>query len=174
VIARSDKKDLLDKRFGRLTVIDDAENDKHGNTRCLCRCDCGKEVIIQTSKLLRSETVSCGCYRQEIATKHGLKGTRIYHIWTGMLYRCYNEKHPNYKNYGGRGITVCDEWKNDINIFNNWALANGYQDNLTIDRIDNNGNYEPKNCRWITQSENSRKGNKTWTTKMESQQFRAT
>lgn len=157
MISRSDKKDLLDKQYGRLTVIDYAENAKYGSTRWLCKCECGNEVVVQTNKLLSGETVSCGCYHREKVTKHGLEGTRIYHIWTGMIYRCYNEKHPRYKNYGGRGITVCDEWRDDIKAFQEWAEANGYQEELTIDRIDNNGNYEPDNCQWITLMENTKK-----------------
>ena len=121
----------------------------------LCKCDCGNEIVVYKDNLKRNHTTSCGCYKNEMRikshTKHGMEGSRIYKIWQGIKKRCYRKSFSKYNCYGGRGITVCNEWKNDFMSFYNWAMANGYKDNLSIDRIDVNGNYEPSNCRWATQ-----------------------
>lgn len=170
--------DLTGKRFNRLLVIKHigsqiVENNKKRRL-WLCKCDCGKLLALNTHRL--QQTKSCGCLKKEsnsiwgkksidniqhlgtiASTKHGLRNTRIYYIWHGIKQRCFYEKCPAFKRYGGRGITMCDEWKNDVKCFYEWAIANGYNDTLSIDRIDNNGNYEPNNCRWITKSENSKK-----------------
>ena len=147
---------LKGKRFGRLTVLEKSESEKRG-TYWLCKCDCGRTKIIKGNSLVDGKTISCGCLSREKIiknnTKHGMHKTRIYHIWSDMKSRCLSEKDNAYCYYGGRGITVCDEWKNENGFiaFKNWAYANGYSDDLSLDRIDVNGNYEPDNCRWVTQ-----------------------
>ena len=149
--------DLLGQRFGKLTVIARAENNKHNSAMWLCKCDCGTEKIIQGDCLLKGHTKSCGCLRASLlpilGLKHGLGKTRLHSIWLDMRRRCYKKNRKAYKDYGGRGITICDEWKDDFLSFYNWSINNGYEDNLTIDRIDVNSNYEPSNCRWITKRE---------------------
>lgn len=153
------KIDLTDKRFGRLTVINFSFN-KSRKSYWKCKCDCGNIKIVEEYKLKSGHTKSCGCLSKENlkklmknSIKHNLTDTRIYRTWQNMKNRCYNKKVKSYKNYGGRGIKVCEEWKNNFMSFYNWAINNGYKEDLTIDRINNNGNYEPNNCRWITKEE---------------------
>lgn len=121
---------------------------------------CGTEFKANTSAVARGKTRSCGCYGirriKETNTIHSCSGTRIYGIWNKMRYRILDTENPKYDIYGGRGITICEEWKNDVKSFYDWAMANGYSDDLSIDRIDNNGNYCPENCRWTTKSIQSR------------------
>jgi hypothetical protein len=155
--------DLTGQRFGRLTVI--GLNSKGHSKKWNCVCDCGNTTVVTTSHLLAGTTVSCGCKTHDDLinrdTKHGLSIThrRLCRIYYAMIGRCYDVTRHGYKNYGGRGIRVCCEWKESIASFVLWALAHGYNDNLSIDRIDSNGNYEPENCRWVTILEQSR--NKT-------------
>lgn len=147
--------DLTGKRFGKLTVIRRYGTDRYKRVIWLCRCDCGNETIAAGTPLKNGHKKSCGCYKYEATFIHGFanKGNRLYNIWDKMNYRCVNVNYHRYKDYGGRGIKVCNEWKNSFVIFRDWALSNGYADNLTLDRIDVNGNYEPSNCRWITNAE---------------------
>ena len=149
------KERYIGKRFGLLTVEGFAYKDEFGKHYFKCRCDCGNEKIISAYELGRKryKNQSCGCYKRKI---NGLYKSRIHRIHRGMISRCYCKNAPYYKWYGGIGISVCDDWKDNNNgflNFYNWAMQNGYSDNLTIDRIDNNRNYEPSNCRWITQEE---------------------
>ena len=154
--------DLKGEKFNRLTVIKRVENNKKA-TKWLCRCECGNIVEVQAGNLKNGHTKSCGCYfieaektrigRNNPYYKHGKTKTRLYGIWRGMKKRCYLSTHMHYKDYGGRGISICKNWLQDFINFYDWAMANGYKDNLTIDRINVNGNYEPNNCRWATWKE---------------------
>lgn len=162
--------ELTGQRFGRLVVLGLAEcpeHIKHKRKHWLCRCDCGNITIVSGGNIGR-ETVSCGCKRREPrAITHGCAShknyNRLYHIWTGIKFRCYNSKSKDFPHYGGRGIVMCEEWLHDFPAFQSWALTHGYSEKLTIDRIDVNGNYEPNNCRWATVAEQNR--NKTSTRK---------
>ena len=151
-------RDLSGKRFGRLLVVErDSINAGHGAT-WKCICDCGKEVVIRQDALTTGHATSCGCYRDsgEYKVRHGLTGTRIHRIWLAMKQRCKNPNFKQWKDYGGRGISVCKEWneKHGFDAFYEWAISNGYSDELEIDRIDNDGNYCPENCRWVTHKVN--------------------
>lgn len=161
--------DLTGKRFGKLVVIKKVEPtyDKSGRKYTVweCLCDCGNKTKVRTNNL-KGSTTSCGCYLKSVqgqqTLKHGYRKTRLYTCYNGMKQRCYNPNSIGYKNYGGRGIKVCDEWNkpDGLKEFAEWALKNGYQDNLTLERIDVNGNYEPDNCCWITkamQAKNTRR-----------------
>lgn len=149
--------DLTNQKFGRLTALHMVERNTSNKVQWLCKCDCGNFKKVTTGHLRSGHTNSCGCYNIESSItaniSHGGKGTRLYNIWCDMKKRCYNQKHRSYERYGGRDIKVCDEWLHDFSTFRDWSIVNGYADNLTIDRINNDGNYEPSNCRWTTQKE---------------------
>lgn len=151
------KVEMIGKKIGRLTIIKETnKRDKNGNIYYLCKCDCGKEKIIKGQSIRAGSTLSCGCLHKEKVTKNGNEkryGTRLYMIYRNMIQRCYNPNAKHYSRYGGRDIIICDEWLNDFDNFKEWAYNNGYFDNLTIDRINNDGNYEPSNCRWVTMQE---------------------
>lgn len=144
-------KDLTGQKFGHLLVIERTDLRQNRLVMWKCKCDCGNETIAQGQNLRNGHTRSCGC-RKATAPKHGETGKRLYRIWRNMKQRCFNPNAHNYKNYGGRGITVCEEWLL-FESFYKWAKATGYREDLTIDRINVNGNYEPSNCRWATMKE---------------------
>lgn len=163
------KLDLRGKRFGRLTILYEIEKRERKYVIWACCCDCGNIIKARSSHLKDGNIKSCGCFQREKARsvgfgnshayKHGLSNTRLYHVWVEMKQRCYNPNCNRYKYYGAKGIAICDEWLKNYLAFRFWAILNNYQKKLTIDRIRADGNYEPNNCQFITQSENSRKGN---------------
>lgn len=143
------KMNLMGRRFGKLTVVAEAPKNSSGKVRWLCRCDCGKERIVIGTFLTTGRITSCGCEKNA--------KQRLYQIWADMIARCNNPNIACWKYYGGKGVEVCAEWMKFAN-FKAWAETTGYSNDLTIDRIDSDGNYEPSNCRWITMYENYMRG----------------
>lgn len=146
------RNDITGKTFGKWTVKEYA-----GRGRYVCKCDCSTIKTIYAQTLVEGTSTNCGCLR----IKHGLEGTKVYRLWAHMKERCFYSKHKSFKHYGGRGITVCNEWL-DSATFIKWALSNGYKEGLTLERKDYNGNYEPSNCEFIPLIEqaNNRRSNR--------------
>lgn len=151
--------DLTGQRFGRLTVIKQGEYyiypaNGYRYVQWLCKCDCGNERTVRACTLRSGDTQSCGCIAKEILIKrnttHNKYHSRLHSIWSNMKNRCSNPNSKRYKDYGGRGITVCEEWKENFENFYSWAVQNGYEKELTLDRVDINKGYNQENCRWAT------------------------
>ena len=156
--------DLTGQKYNRLTVLEYAGRDKYNCTMWKCRCDCGNIKVVKGKYLRNGNTKSCGCLNIDrikernrvLKRTHGETKTKLFHVWAGIKTRCNNPNAIGYHIYGGRGIKMCKEWDSSFEAFRDWALANGFREELQIDRIDTNGNYEPSNCRWVTSKENNR------------------
>lgn len=151
--------DLSGQRFGRLVVTNRGRAGQ-GQSYWWCDCECGNRKEVAASSLKAGHARSCGCMNRDMTiarfTTHGETHTRLHGIWIGILSRCRNPNRASYEHYGARGITVCAEWESSYETFRDWALANGYADDLTIERIDVNGHYEPDNCTWIPHADQAK------------------
>ena len=144
--------DITGRRFRHLVAVERVGSNPKGHSLWLCKCDCGREVINLSNRLLTGNSGTCGC-----RNGHGMRYERIYRTWINMKQRCFNPTQKNYKYYGKKGISVCKEWVESFKIFYEWAMKSGYSENLTIDRIDSKKDYSPGNCQWLTINDNSRK-----------------
>lgn len=153
---------MIGRTYGRLTVLERSVNDKQGNAQWICKCECGKLKVVRGRSLRQGRVRSCGCLLAEsskermtaMLTKHSLSGSKLYRVYASMRERCENPSCKSFQNYGGRGIAVCDEWRMQRESFLHWAMQNGYEEGLQIDRINVNGDYCPENCRWVTPQQN--------------------
>lgn len=154
---KNPENNIIGKKFGKLTVTNKFRSSSVTSGRdYLCICECGNEKYVYRGKLTTGKTTSCGC---KVKNLEGKSNTKLYRTWWGIKERCYKEYHSSYKNYGAKGIKICDEWL-DFLTFYDWSINNGYNDTLTIERIDSTKDYSPNNCEWITLSENVARSNK--------------
>lgn len=172
-ISKYNTPEWIGQKFGRLTVLEIyhvEKTEKHSaGWEWKCKCDCGNETTARPTMIFSGKKLSCGCLKAEQNTEnlchktHGQSHTRLNRIWCGMKYRCKNERCHAYAKYGGRGITICDEWDKDFSVFYDWSMENGYDDTLTIERIDVNKGYNPDNCKWVTlEDQAANKQNTVW------------
>jgi hypothetical protein len=147
---------IIGIKFGRLTIIKESEIKKHNRVTLKCKCDCGNEFTGTLNSIKKGNAKSCGCFKNETKSnyKNGLRKHPLYSVWANIKQRCLNKKQPKYNDYGGRGIIICKEWENSFEVFYKWCLDNNWEKGLEIDRLDNNGNYKPGNCRFVNRSQN--------------------